>query len=1270
MAGKDQPKEIKEIMKNAKGDRRSTGVVRASNRTAERKPRHQLRKKGQMVNGDNFDFSQGSSSSFDDAEETSSPLPGAVRVVQGGQLLPLNKDDDEDEDDKWNERSGSIHTLPTAVPQTADLSNEEALQIRTEAEREAAKQFLANIATAEEQTDDDKEGEDKKSNKNRLGMYALVFVVVVVGVAVLSVTLTSKKDTEDQNIRITPPPPVTLAPTVFVNTTLSSDFCDEALELEMDSFVIGTTADATLDDNVAACGEIRRNGIGTWYYMEGVGKRISLSTCNGTSFDTQISVFSGSSCDGGLKCVAGNDQRTNCGRDGSQLIFNSEEGVRYYIMVHGIRSSTGVFTLTAKGMHDNESCDTANRIEDFGSDELDQVTYYGSTVFSKVIPQNLPECGPTSSPGPGSWYVFTAKDTRFIQVRVDDFDANLISVYEGANCESLTCVDTSEGISMFTTTKDADYYVFVHGKAEQVGGFALTITDGGLLRPDDDAANGEPNYTCETAEDLSDGLYMDLFARRTGSTVNGVVATVPSCGNLVLSDSNGVWYSFTGAYRRFLVSTCDTESGFDTRLSVFTGSCSQLRCVGGGDNGCGDHSSVYFGGQFGVEYFVLVHGTDKKVGDFNLTVIEEAIVEEYVPMPGPDDPDAPGPTPLDPCDMAVHVPLDGVAQLGTIQTAQVQDVGLCTGTDLAAPSVYYSVRGTGNTMVASTCNALVQDFAAAGVQVYGGECGNFSCIDDITIVPCGAQMSAIWKSEFNRTYHIQVYASGGGSFSLNVEDTDDNYVCENASPDLEIGSTILGSTLASSLLYDNAYSNAAPKIGAWYQITTDVDAELALSTCSIITSFNSRISIFGDCESNLSLVSTSSSTCGDGSALSWTTTAGKTYFVQVAGNGAKESGNFALTLGPANNFCESAQDIQFNGMLVSGSTRNATIDSGKLSCFDSQVTVDGPSVWYKVTGSGSLLQASTCSAITNFDATVSVFEGQCGALSCIAADSDGCESQSSAKWFAEAGMEYHVLVHGFESGDFTLVVDEVGNSACSNSLSVETDGSVTVLKPTLNSTYFDPCTSKYVESQLSWFDVKGTGNQITVDACNGGSGNQLVSVYGSSCSSLQCEDSTLAASCSVTFDSVFYREYQVVVSEKQGNSVQLSVNSTNYACIDAFGPLRIGESVLGSTEAAPVVAAQSCGNLSSRGSGVWYYFIGDGKTVTAFTCSDQTDFDTQITVFSGNDCGSPNLTCIGARDDNCGLQTWMSIPTVVGVRYNVLISGKGESRGNFVLRLN
>ncbi|KAL3938383.1 MAG: hypothetical protein SGBAC_006702 [Bacillariaceae sp.] len=1226
----------------------------SSKRTSkqERKSRH-LNKKQQMVNGENFDFSQNSSSSYSEEEE---PLPGAVRVRQGGQVVTLNRTDmipitSDDEDDKLHDER-TLDSLPTAVT-AANVTNEEAMKIRTQAEREAEMQFLANLATADEQTDKD----EVKPAKNRLGIYALVAVVVVIVVAVVVATLT-KKDTEKESLQLLPP--ATSAPTIFVNTTVFNDFCDEAIELKMDTSVVGTTAFASLESGVDACGEVRRNGMGVWYYMEGVGKRMSLSTCNGTSFDTQLSVFSGSSCNGGLKCVAGNDQRTFCGRDGSQLIFNSEEGVRYYILVHGSRSSTGVFTLTAQGQHDNDSCDAVSRIEDFGAGERDRVTYYGSSMqFSKVIlPSNLPECG-TNSAGPGSWYVFTAKGTRFIQVRVDDFDASLISVYTGANCESLTCVDTSEGFSMFTTLKDEDYYVFVHGKAGQVDDFALSLKHGGLLAPDDDVRNSDPNYTCETAGDLNENLSLDYFALRTDSTVNGIVATVPSCGNLVVSDSKGVWYSFTGTGFRYLVSTCETVSGFDTRLSVFTGSCSQLQCVGGGDNGCGDHSSVYFDSQEGVEYFVLVHGTDNKVGNFSLSVIEEVIFQS---LPGPGSPGSSPTPPPGPCESVYHVPLDGVAQLGTTEPPPPQPFLLCNDIDFAAD--YYSVQGTGNTMVASTCNSLLD--SSASIQVYSGECGSFSCLDELTIVPCGSQMSAIWQSEFNQTYHIHVYGYGSTTFSLNVEDINNNYVCENASTELEIGSTVLGSTLASNLA--SPFWTDDGKIGAWYQVSTDVDAELSLSTCSIITSFNSRISIFDGCESTQILASTSGSTCGFGSAVTWTASAGKTYFAQVTGSGDKENGNFALTVGPRNNFCESAQDIQFNGMLVWGSTRTATVDSGKLSCFDSQVTVDGPSVWYKVTGSGSLLQASTCSSNTNFDAKVSVYRGTCGALSCIAADSDGCESQSSAKWFAETRVVYYVLVHGFESGDFTLVVDEVGNSACSNSLSVETDGSVIVLEPTVNSTYFDPCTSMDVEAQLSWFDVKGTGNQITVDACDGGSGSQQVSVYGSSCSSLQCEENTLAGSCSVSFDSVFDQEYQVVVSENQGNSVEISVNSTNYKCIDAFGPLQIGESVLGSTGAAPVVDAQSCGNLSSRGSGVWYYFIGNGRAVTAFTCSDLTDFDTQITTFAGNDCGS--LTCMGANDDNCGLKTWMTIPTSEGVRYYVLISGKGVSRGNFVLRLN
>lgn len=1175
------------------------------------------------------------------SEASSEPKPGAVRVSSAGHLFNLQHqrphDDDHAEkmyDDGQVDMIYEEIGLPTAVK--AERSFEESDQFRETATKEAEQQILANLTPAEEY---ERSNGSSRSGRRRYWIYAIAFVVVIGAVVLITVLTSSANKNEEES---SPIPPATLSPTT------SADLCEDALELPQPISITGTTVNATLDRNLDTCGDITSNGIGVWYFIEGTGTRMSVSTCNGANFDTQISVFSGSNCFGGLKCEYGNDQRANCGQDASQLIFFAEEGVRYYLMVHGLRRAAGIFSLTVEPLQDNDVCITATRFEDFGPGVTHQVTVFGSNRFSTTMSNDAPACG-VLSPGPGSWFVFAAKDTRFVQARVDDFPSNLLSVYSGDGCGNLKCIDSSEGFVMWTAIRSTDYYIFVHGKGSSVGDFALTLLHGGLLAPDlDDQVAIKLPKRCDLAFTLDEALSFESRVVIFGFTKQGEVANVPSCGNLVVSDSKGLWYTFTGSGNEVLVSTCETTSVFDTRISVFTGGCSTLSCVGGGDDNCGDHGFVNFVAERDFEYFILVHGTDNRVGNFTLSVDEVSLII----------------IPPDTCDKALPITLDGIGRLGTVSGAQFQDVGLCRDIDLAARSIYYTVLGTGSTMIASTCNQLSD--TSAQIQLYGGSCDNLECIDNLKVVNCGPQMSVIWDSIVNQTYFIQVYGSENGTISLSVEEIAENYVCEDSSTSLEIGSSVLGSTRISQS-DDGAFcSQAGNEPGSWYRVSSVTNGSLSVSACSIITNFNPQISVYDSCGSLQCLASNNGMRCGDGSAVTWTTSAGKIYYIVVRGSGENEFGNFALTLGPGNNLCEIAEPVQPDGVGTLGSTLQATMDEGSLSCFASGIVVDGPAVWYKVIGTGGLLEASTCTTDTDFDTKLSVYQGTCGELSCIVGNDNSCGSKSSLTWFASEQEIYYILVHGFETGNFGLIVRTVENDSCASSLSLKTDSSVIVADSSTNSSFPYPCTSSTIESQLFWYDVIGTGGEITVDACAGSSTLSQVSVFASGCNDLSCSDLTIGG-CSISFDSVYNQEYHILVSDREGESFELFLNSSNYECESAFGPLSVGGSVRGSTGGSSVDVAETCGSLSSRGAGVWYYFIGTGLPVTAFTCDSFTDFDTQISVYSGYDCGS--LKCVGAKDDNCGLQTWMMIPTVEGEKYYILISGKGTSNGNFVLSI-
>ncbi len=102
----------------------------------------------------------------------------------------------------------------------------------------------------------------------------------------------------------------------------------------------------------------------------------------------------------------------------------------------------------------------------------------------------------------------------------------------------------------------------------------------------------------------------------TGSTNFAAADAAPTC-NAVTNTGKGVWYSIAGTGYPITASLC-TGTSFDSKLSVYSGSCAALVCVGANDNFCGSQSQVTWSSVVGTTYYILVHGTTS--GNFTLNI--------------------------------------------------------------------------------------------------------------------------------------------------------------------------------------------------------------------------------------------------------------------------------------------------------------------------------------------------------------------------------------------------------------------------------------------------------------------------------------------------------------------------------------------------------------------------------------------------------------------------------------------------------------------------
>ena len=373
------------------------------------------------------------------------------------------------------------------------------------------------------------------------------------------------------------------------------------------------------------------------------------STCHAfTDFDTRVTILRGTDCEA-LECVSGNDdsqESEECGSSaGSRVTWLSQVGVEYYILVHGWGALTGTFGLNIEEVEPqvaNDFCISSTNVQvslgaNASAANLQQVTF-GSTFDATI--DNVPVCGDVQSYGEGVWYRSVGTGNRIAastcnpdsdnfdststssSVIVTDFDTQ-ISVFRGG-CRALECIGANNdrcGLQSsvnFFVEQGEFFYVLVHGTPDSKGSFGLTLEE---IFPQVE------NDFCDTATPFAIAVG-GAFNTEVGSTVEASYDTVEEC--VVPNTSPGVWYTVTGTGNTVTVTTCGVLSaGFDTRLSVYTGSCQALECVTGNDDtsressgGCGLQSTATWLSTEGQTYFIRVHGWGSFTGGFQLTISE------------------------------------------------------------------------------------------------------------------------------------------------------------------------------------------------------------------------------------------------------------------------------------------------------------------------------------------------------------------------------------------------------------------------------------------------------------------------------------------------------------------------------------------------------------------------------------------------------------------------------------------------------------------------
>lgn len=331
-------------------------------------------------------------------------------------------------------------------------------------------------------------------------------------------------------------------------------------------------------------------------------------------------------------------------------------------------------------------------------------TVTGSTIGAAV--QAVPTCITTLNTAGGVWFktVGTGGNVNITTCNTTTNYDTKIGVFSGT-CGALVCVTGNDdncttgagGLKStvnFTSVNGTEYFIYITGFSAGVGTYQMTITGAcgaGGPPPPPPPPPAPANNLCANRATISCGGAV------MGTTVN---ATVDNAGTCVTTNTSpGVWYSFMGNNSLVTMNTCG--SGFDTKLSVYTGTCGNLTCVTGNDDFCSLQSQVTFLAQTGTEYLVLVHGFSSATGAFTLNASCVA------------------------CPFPVPAPWITTAINGSVMTSQV----LCNGSiDVSATGVgttsadklsFVHQSLSGNGYITARINSIA-NWAYGGVQFRGG----------------------------------------------------------------------------------------------------------------------------------------------------------------------------------------------------------------------------------------------------------------------------------------------------------------------------------------------------------------------------------------------------------------------------------------------------------------------------------------------------------------------------------------------------------------------
>jgi hypothetical protein len=340
------------------------------------------------------------------------------------------------------------------------------------------------------------------------------------------------------------------------------------------------------------------------------------------------------------------------------------------------------------------------------------------------------------------------------------------------------------------------------------------------------------NDLCSDALTLNScsGAPQSIVGTTIGSTVDSNYTNCGAGGAVSVDTAlniteRGVWYRYVGDNSQVTVNTC-SSIGYDTRITVYSGSCAGLVCLAGNDDTpCtfnNFRSEVNFAAYSGTDYYIFVHGYQSgtslsATGNFQLNWSCTALC---VPA-----------TLNDSCASALPVTLDvPLSSNNTCASTSIDTTYPSCGSSFAS---YYDTWYSFNSGSFSqlSIGLVGEEGVSVGYVLYTGTCGT---LEQGACSTTGA--AAIQSVTPDTNYFVRVFSTGvasRGNFVLTIKEACFNPTAVTVTAISEAGASF-GWTAASpapSAGYEWAVTstNTPPASGTFTTGTTaSYDTALAL----------------------------------------------------------------------------------------------------------------------------------------------------------------------------------------------------------------------------------------------------------------------------------------------------------------------------------------------------------------------------------------------------------------------------------------------------------